>query len=629
MKSNVRDLLELAELIYIDASAKCVADVSDLRDLLTIRSRVKEEGLSFLTITMPQFCRHLERCLATGAIDPTSFPRWKKIPSGSGAVKPAFLQGFTDQLFDRETGKVTNYDLSPKVGDVSSDISTVLESVRQICLTFKQVEIECSTKRRTLALENFKSVERELEAFSLPKTDLAKFLAVSVVLWSRMVVDFQPTDCIPEHGPGNTAEHISGNRKYVWRLWHDRLEHYFPLVDNGYPLGIPMDSMELKEVTIVQEQDELPVRVVTVPKTLKGPRVIAIEPCCNQYVQHGLQSYLTSKIGSNLLAAGHINFNDQSVNQELAMISSNTGRLATIDLSDASDRVPRDLALGMFDMNPLLRESIDACRSTMAKMPDGTIIGPLRKFASMGSALCFPVEAMYFYTVCVVALLEGTNLPISRRNVFHVTRDLYVYGDDILVPSTYATIVLDYLQKYNCKVNTEKTFVSGNFRESCGVDAYLGYPVTPVYLRHLRPKNKSQVSPLISWTATSNSFYKKGYWRTAQFMRNKLERILGDLPYVPEESEALGRHSFLVRGSYIFWTAKSRRWNPEYHRLEIKAWCPKSVDRIDPLSGYAALTKCFLGMESVVTDPVLIERSLEHSPLRGAVALQRHWVSAS
>jgi hypothetical protein len=431
------------------------------------------------------------------------------------------------------------------------------------------------------------------------------------------------TQCIPRHGPGATSEGASGNQKYDWSYWHDRLEPYFPLIDNAYPLGTPFDSKELEKVTILSEEDEIPVRVISVPKTLKSPRIIAIEPCCMQYAQQGILRVLLEAIESNDLSAGHVNFTDQSINQSLAMKASSTGQLATIDLSDASDRVPHDLAMEMFSANPILKDSIEACRSTRAKLPNGTIVSPLKKFASMGSALCFPVEAMYFYTICVVALLADRKLPVTRSNVKSVTRDVYVYGDDIIVPSTNAVTVLDYLQKYNCKVNVNKTFVSGNFRESCGVDAYKGYEVTPTYIRRERPTNRQQADRLISYVATANLFYKKGYWRTASFMFKICERILGPLPYVSETSPGLGRISFLG-----YRTAE--RWSRKLHCPEVRAWVPRGVNRTDHLEGYGALMKAFLKLEDLKNLPVSRDAlHLEHSALHGAVALTRRWLPSS
>jgi hypothetical protein len=593
VKSYESDFLEVIEAVYRDASIKCSADVFDLRDLETIRSRVENEGISFLTITLPGFCRDLERSLEDGFIDST---RFQGFYTPKREAIPAFLQGMLSQIFDRKTGKVIPYETLNRCesteGLVAGDFSTYVESVRQICRTFAKVEMDCTPERVAAAIDNFKGIENEFQAFSLPEEERAEFLAVSRLVWDNMVSDFSTSHVLPKHGPGATADRIAGNGKYVWRRWHERLELYFPLIDNGYPLGLPESSEELEIVSLVPESDEQPVRVITVPKTLKSPRVIAVEPVCMQYVQQGIRDFLYERIESFWLTRSRINFRDQSINQRLALASSCDGRLATIDLSEASDRVPLDLALEMFNGNSLLRECIEACRSTKAQLPDGTLISPLRKFASMGSALCFPVEAMYFYTICVVALLKANNLSFTQRNVFIVSREVSVYGDDIVVPSTHAEAVLDHLRKYNCKVNMNKTFYRGSFRESCGIDAVAGYEVTPTYVRRLRPKNRQQHAELISWCATANLFYKKGYWRTASLMFKTLEKILGPLPYVSETSSVLGRYSFLGYESV-------ERWNRNLQRFEVKGWTPEPVYRSDELDGWAALAKCFMKMEAV------------------------------
>jgi len=632
MKSNVSDHLNLVQCIYIDACAMCVAEVSDFRDLDCIRSRVEHEGLSFLTIILPTFATDLERAVTTGFIDSTAFKNFKKV----GPI-PAFLQGMVSLIFDRETGRFLD-EKSPE------DISVVLDAIRQICLAFKKIELPCTSARTYKAILRFIEIEHDFSKFSLSTADTDDFYSVSAVLWSSLASSIVLADCSPRHGPGATSEGASGNQKYQWSEWNDRLEPYFPLVDSGYPLGLPSYSKELERTTIMSVASERPVRVVLVPKTLKSPRVIAIEPCCQMFVQQGIRDRIYSALESSCWSKGHVNFRDQTINQELAITGSSTGQLATIDLSDASDRVPRDLALGMFRCNPPLQEAIDACRSTKALLPTGEILQPLNKFASMGSALCFPIEAMYFYTVCVVALLRARSLSFTASNIYKVSRDIYVYGDDLIVPSTNATIVLDYLQKYNCKVNANKTFVSGSFRESCGIDAYAGLPVTPVYLRHEFPENVRQHGSVISWVATANLFYKRGFWNTASFMRNRIEELVGPLPYVSEKSPVVGHISYLGYQSV-------ERWNGSLHSFEIKGYVPEPVYRPDVLEGYGALLKCFKRLESVFTDSDTDEslqtvkssyaleriisriadtdaRHLERSALRGAVAYKRRWAPA-
>lgn len=637
MKSQEICQLELAMCIYRDVLAKCAAAQPDLRDEMTISSRVKHEGLAFLTLTLPQFGKDFERSLSSGQIDSTAFRSFKKV----GAI-PAFLQGMLSQVFDRVTGRILDEEIL--------DISCV-EGVRQLAYAFKKLEMDCTENRVRSALKNFVQTEHELDVAALQQSDVDAFVQVATVLWDCLF-DVDIRQLVPKHGPGATAEKISGNQKFNWQVWHDRLEPYFPFLEWAYSLNAYKEK-EFHNVTIVSEKREKPVKVTCVPKTQKGPRIIAIEPCCMQYTQQGIRKELYSLLEKSELSRGHVNFTDQGVNRQLAMSSSKDERLATIDLSDASDRVLFDLAIRMFDCNPDLRDAIIACRSTRAKIPGGPVVGPLKKFASMGSALCFPVESMYFYTICVVALLRGQNRPVTRREVYNVSRNVYVYGDDILIPREWAAIVVDHLQKYQCKVNISKSFWTGKFRESCGMDAYAGVEVTPTYIRQMRPNNKRQAKEIISWVKTANLFAKRGYGETSSHMFSVCEKIIGDLPVVDELSPALGR----IRQYHSGWRSSSNeRWNPKYQAKEVKAWVAEPVYRTDELDGYGALQKSLLslaekkdlnpfdqlGLSASIASQYLkeydegdestwskAEESLERSARHGAVTLKHRWVMAS
>lgn len=609
MKSQAIDQLELATLIYDDAVAKCIAVNPSRRDLMTIRSRVENEGLSFLTITLPQFCKDFERSLADGVIDPTYFRSFRK----NGAI-PAFLQGMLGHIFDRSTGVV--YD---KVRKGLCDISTYVGSIRQICLAFKKLELDCKPERVCSAIESFVETERDLNEAIIPDHLRDLFDRVSMLLWDDCIRTIEVRALDPKHGPGATAERISGNGKYVWRWWHDRLEPFFPLLESAYSVSA-YGSKEFEDVTIVSSDEESPVRVTPVPKTQKGPRIIAIEPCCMQYTQQAIRGALYKQIESSRISGGHVNFTNQQVNRDLAMKGSLTGEVATLDLSDASDRVLYDLAIRMFNSNPDLRDAIMACRSTRAQLPDGRIIGPLKKFASMGSALCFPIESMYFYTICVVALLDSQKTPVTRRSVTSAANLVYVYGDDIIVPSRLAITVCDYLQKYYCKVNMSKSFWTGWFRESCGMDAFLGTEVTPTYVRQTHPTNRRQASKIVSWVKTANLFYKRGYWKTSSYMFNVCERYIGKLPYVSETSAGLGRTSFQQYRSI-------GRWNRYLQRLEVRAWTAAPVYSTDTLQGYGALQKSLLNLSaSKYGDGSVDEQHLLRSARHGAVTLKRRWI---
>lgn len=645
MKSEVRDQLEIVHAVYQDACTQLTAVVSDVRDLNYIRSRVIKEGLSFLTITLPAFCTDFERSLAEGEVSASAFLYFRK----TGAI-PAFLQGMLGRLFDRETGRIIDFE---------ADHPQIVQAVRQVCLLFKKVELECSPQRRAKALASYVDVERLNSCYTPPGPD-DPFYRVSDLLWRSVLAGFDPASLVPKHGPGAVVEGTRGNAKFLWQRWHERLECFLPFWGNALPERAAVSPFAvrprggLEDVTFVSSEEEQPVRVVFVPKTLKSPRVIAIEPACMQYAQQALRDFLYTRIESHRLTAGRINFRDQSDNQRLALASSASGRWATIDLKDASDRVPLSVVTEMLRSCPELRDAALACRSTSASLPNGVVLTPLAKFASMGSALCFPIEAMYFYAVCVVALIGELDLPVTWKSVQRVSRDIRVYGDDLIVPSEHAVAVSDHLQKYNCKVNANKSFWTGMFRESCGVDGYAGTEVTPLYLRHLHPTNRQAVRPILSWVAAGNAFRKKGFDRTAHLVFSTIEKLLGPLPEVSAESGVIGKVAVKP------WLDRKKtkwRYNPLTQSVEMLAWVPSPVKREDRLDGYPALQKSLLILEAkphgdkrvlrkgsdlevpwragfgwldgqrqwespAASDP----RHLERSAVRGALKLKRRWV---
>jgi len=593
----------------MDASAKCYTEpnVSIERDMLTIKSRLTHEGLSFLTITLPSFGKEFEKSLSCAKVTSTAFPGWKR-----WRHLPAFLQGFVRLVFSADTGDLLD----------DPDIAAI-EGIRQIAYSFKKLSMPCTPERVNRALSNYEKVECFLSE-TMPTGDINLFNKVSSLLWGNVFNEqLNCSELIAKHGPGQTAEHISGNRKYTQRNWHERLEPFFPsdlhLMSSYTQLDDEFDGINC--VQFADEEHEPPVRVVTVPKTLKGPRIIAIEPVCMQYTQQALSRYIMSRLGTSYLTAGHINFTDQSINKRLAMSASSDGSLATIDLSDASDRVPLSLITTMLKVNSDLLDAILACRSTTAQLPSGKVL-TLRKFASMGSALCFPIQAMYYYTLIVVSLLTKHKLPVTLRNILNVTRNVYVYGDDIIVPVDEVVDVMDTLTCFLCKVNTDKSFWNGKFRESCGTDAYDGYDVTPTYIHHQRPHDMGRVQEIISLVASSNHFFMKGYWKTARLIRSWIESILGKLPTIGKNSPALGWHSFLNEFTVD-------RMSKKLHRPEIRAYVVKPVYYNDSLEGWSALLKFFLNAEVRSVKDIIDadERHLSRSPRSGTSSIKRRWTT--
>lgn len=604
MKSHESTLLELATCVIKDAVAMCAANESAECDIAVLMSRVEHEGLSFLTITLPTFGADFESCLRYGRVGSKNFQGFRKFRQ-----IPAFLRGIVSLVFNADTGEILE---DPSV--------TAVKCIRQIAYTFKKLKLACSPKRVDKAYAGYLQDERDLSV-ALAPNDVDNFVKVAGLCWDFLSYDrLAPTfDTIPKHGPGATADRITGNSKFRFVSWHNRLERYFPMDAYAMVNTNAMESEEFEKLAVVDSEDELPVRVIVVPKTLKSPRIIAIEPTCMQYTQQALSRLLVQEIEGSRLTGGHVNFTDQSVNQRLALISSQTSAMATLDLSSASDRVPLSLAIRMFDSNPELQGAILACRSREAQLPSGVRLC-LRKFASMGSALCFPIESMYFYTICVAARLEKHGLPVTSQNIYKMSRDVYVYGDDILVPTDDAAAVVGHLQKYYCKVNMSKSFWTGKFRESCGMDAFLGEEVTPTYVREMPPNNRRDASALVSWVKTSNLLYKSGYWLTSSLLLRECEQHLGNLPIVGNNCAGLGKVSFQRICSI-------ERWSKSYQCPEVRTWVACPVYRTDKLDGYPALLKCLLQLETRRSaESSSDEKHLSRTARHGAVTLKRRWL---
>jgi len=202
----------------------------------------------------------------------------------------------------------------------------------------------------------------------------------------------------------------------------------------------------------------------TVPKNSEIDRVACKEPEVNMYLQRACGLFIR-----NRLKRAGIDLQDQSRNRRLAKIGSSERKLATMDLSSASDTVSTALVRRL--LPPAWFELLDALRVKKVDLPDGTQ-HTLEMFSSMGNGFTFELESLIFWvlTRSVAALIK------CRGSVG-------VYGDDIIAPIGVAKSLLRVLPFFGFIVNQKKTFVSGDFRESCGGHYRNGRDVTPVYFR--------------------------------------------------------------------------------------------------------------------------------------------------
>jgi len=378
----------------------------------------------------------------------------------------------------------------------------------------------------------------------LPNLDLTKFdRLVSLLLaptLSKIDREIYHGNVVPKHGPGATADRRKANQKYLLDSYPQRLEEMFPAMEFIFP----NDGwyQEAQEIDIYEPGRELPVKVTLVPKTMKTPRIIAVEPTAMQYVQQGILELIVNYVDKDPTLRAMVSWQSQIPNQEMALRGSIDGSLATLDLSEASDRVSNALVNRMLANFPHLREAVQRTRSTRAKLPDGQIID-LRKFASMGSALCFPIESLVFITLSLLGVAEAQGVDPSRHWLKSMVGQVRTFGDDIIVPSLCAQSVSLKLSDFGLKVNTAKSFWTGEFRESCGKEYYRGADVSITKVRRSLPRNRRDLDELVSAVSLRNHLFQAGYFRAAAYLTGLIERII-PFPVNGASSGALTAVSF-------------------------------------------------------------------------------------
>lgn len=264
---------------------------------------------------------------------------------------------------------------------------------------------------------------------------------------------------LPRHSNGATYEAKRGVQSVKWDSMgqDDLIRHAFR-----------QEGMDITDYYLVERDQPRTSRMILVPKTVAKRRTICAEPSGLQYLQQMVFHSLDDWFRSTPLRR-RIDLHSAERNRKLAQEASRTGLLATIDLSAASDSVSWDLVKHVFRGTSLLKW-LYATRSRTVELPSG-VTYKMKKFTSMGSALCFPVECLIFACVCEV---------VKRRSSCRRSR-YSVYGDDIIIETELVQDVITALQDLGFTVNTDKSFFNadGRFRESCGMEAANGVNVTP------------------------------------------------------------------------------------------------------------------------------------------------------
>lgn len=284
-------------------------------------------------------------------------------------------------------------------------------------------------------------------------------------------------DLDPRHGPGATF-----SDKSLRSTLADKMESKASITTGALWFLLDWIGTAWGREALSRTCDPLFVRgnrFSTAPKDATKDRPIAAEPSVNIFYQLALGQQVRrrlKRVGIDLELG-------QDTHRRLACESSIAGHLATLDLKNASDTVAYSLVKLL--LPPDWFVLFDELRSPFTRMSDAdarllnagkTSLSDtwvrLEKFSSMGNGFTFELETLLFWAISDYACSQAVSEGLEKT---------FVYGDDIICDTRGVRAVISALRFFGFRLNEEKSFWDGPFRESCGGDFWNGRPVRPYF----------------------------------------------------------------------------------------------------------------------------------------------------
>ena len=422
MKSQVNVLLHVMRGVLADVRASYPALRGLDRDLANLTLQCQIRDLAVFTLDLPNLDSLLLAGLDSGRLQ-LSGPYSRRV---SKRVRvPRMFSGLWLRVFD------SHGCLKP-----DADVNAVF-FLRQLAGLGKRMCVECSENRVKATMENYYDIERRLRSptlgwdfdslcegpdrANLRLGDCLESSVEALPLFTQVMSDVAPhsskdrhlldqiqrvADLIVSatepfcplslsrvfeegsrgigfrHGHGAVSERIKNWEKSQFPSWPMKLEKVFPWALCGSTAGSPLDRPSYHETAS---------RIMTVPKTAKSPRLIASEPTAHMWCQQLILRWFESQFRS-LFEGSFIDLHDQGKSGSMVLQASLDGLHATVDLSDASDRVTCWTVERIFRRNPTLLDALHAARTryfrdNVSEVP--SFLKP-KKFASQGTAVTFP-----------------------------------------------------------------------------------------------------------------------------------------------------------------------------------------------------------------------------------------------
>lgn len=538
------------------------AILTALTDDLQLSSKDREylvrrltcESESFLLNTLPLLAKAIESGLSSKRfIPPDGFKRYHH--NGKTTNLTCLFKEKLALIFDDEGNFRESAD--PR------EIAYLVGEMRQVCYAFNKIVYEFTDQQLNEAEEKFLAIDDQVkEDFSTLSTRDLTILSYAKTLISAVTENIDLKKIIPRHGNGASAEKLTQaeRRRYNNLTFYGGLHERYPYYTYFLPNTGSLNTFAAHYwAAKARGANSMGIsRLACVPKDARGPRIICIEPHEYMWIQQGQMMEIYRNVENHRLTAGYVNFTDQTINQRLAWEGSVFNDFSTLDLKDASDLVSCELVKRLFSGSFL--KDILSTRTGKVYLPNKKYVRFLKKYASMGNALCFPIEALTFW-----ALSQAT------LRYYGLSGKIYVYGDDIIVPKEATDLVKTTLYNFGLRVNQEKSFSEGLFRESCGKDYVAGIEVTPTRIRRLDMCLES----LLSLRDTADQFFEKGYWKVAKVCENFVQSICKEFNIrVGFTADTCGSNlayrQFFTKCDGVAYISDRRvRYNQAYQRHEV------------------------------------------------------------
>lgn len=454
-------------------------------------------------------------------------------------------------------------------------------------------------------------VKEDLSAVFEPYEHVGLFEEDGEVLWGKHTHEFDAFEAVPAHGAGAVSYPCKQHEKFTDFMGFP--PHFKNLGEYEDCLYLPGEATAFGPPFNPDRKERYDLaiggvgRLELVPKDAEKGRGVNLEMKEFMFPQQSARKSLYAWLESSPMTRDRVNFTNQTINQKLALQASRDGKLVTADFSEASESVTRVLINNTFDprelewLNPLrsrftrttisssptdvnveenigtnsrckldrmirkaglswpdshfmLKDCISDTRPRSVVNGEQTVLfAENEKYAPMGSALCFPVEALIFWAVTRAVIKHELILQSEEDAIAEEISKVWIYGDDLIFPVRYFERVVEVFSQLRIRLNEKKSFHYGPFRESCGVDAYDGLDVSPTCrittrlpIRSLHTTDSNHARSLVAWIEYANMFEADGFPTVAKYIRRTVTTQYPSAKSIPRLAE-----EYLAGG--LFW----------------------------------------------------------------------------